>query len=281
MIDIKQPNKSKLLSFIARKPKKPNLLTEKVRQEELAAFTAWISSAVRDKSLLAAKSNGDQLGAALPAEVIRHARRDRVLNSFLDNIWSEVGRCAACHSPDRNQEQVKKHGEQVSWIKLGDPQATLDHLVENELIDIENPEKSLLLQKPTEQVKHGGGQKMMLGDRSYRQFKRFLDDYAAVVQGRYRAAHELPAPAVEVSQVSDIWLKLENVPAKFDKLLLRVDVFRVEKKGAAVTRVATGDRAVFGGGQLWQQHLTLTAPRDPMQPAQWPPILSCRRASIS
>jgi hypothetical protein len=26
-----------------------------------------------------------------------------------DNVWSEVGRCAACHSPDRNQKQVEKN----------------------------------------------------------------------------------------------------------------------------------------------------------------------------
>lgn len=267
LIDVNQPENSKLLKFIGRKPDRPNLVTDKVRQEELAAFTAWIKAAVQDKALLTAKADGDPLGATLPPEVIRHARRDRVLNSFLENIWSEVGRCAACHSPDRNGEQVKKHGEHISWIKLNDPEGTLRGLVESDLIDMEKPERSLILLKPTVQVEHGGGQKMMIGDRSYRQFKRFLDDYAAVVQGTYRKTAELPKPVKEVSQISDIWLKLDGVPATFDKLLLRVDVYPVEKNKPGKTRVATGDRAVFGGGQLWQQHLTLTAPRGSKQAA--------------
>jgi mono/diheme cytochrome c family protein len=70
---------------------------------------------------MAAKGDAAPIGPTISNEVIRHARRDRVLASFIDNIWTEVGRCAACHSPDRNQKQVKEHGDQVSWIKLNDP----------------------------------------------------------------------------------------------------------------------------------------------------------------
>lgn len=262
MIDLQKPDESKLLQFISRRPPRPGLMTEKVRQQEYAAFREWIRTAVKDPQLLSNKSKAEPIGPQLPDEVIRHARKDRVLASFIENIWTEVGRCAACHSPDRNQQQVKKHGDQVSWIKLNDPRATLDFMLEADLINTEQPAQSLLLKKPTLQVEHGGGQKMVVGDRSYKQFRRFIDDYAAIVQGKYSQAKQLPPPDSEVSVVTDIWLKLEGVPAKFDKQLLQVDLYRATGAGWSPFRVATSDRPIFGPKNLWQHSLSLTAPRD-------------------
>lgn len=261
MIDIVNPDESKILRFIKRTPEKPSLVTKEVRKQEYDAFRAWILAAVADPQLMAAKGDAAPIGPQVPDEVIRHARRDRVLASFIDNLWTEVGRCAACHSPDRNQKQVKEHGEQVSWITLNDPQATLDHMVENNLIDAENPAESLLLMKPTMQVEHGGGQKMVVGDRSYKQFRRFIDDYAAMVQGKYTKADQLPPQSDEVSVVTDIWFKIEGVPVKYDSLLLQADLFRQTDSGWSEFRVATSDRPIFGKGNLWQHSFSLTAPR--------------------
>jgi hypothetical protein len=261
LIDVKQPDQSKILEFIRRKPDVPNLITEKIRQQELVAFQDWINVAVKDPDLLTAKSN-DAVGPQIPDEVIRHARKDRVLASFVENVWTEVGRCAACHSPEQNKKQVKEHGERVSWIKLRDPQATLNYMLEAKLIDTEQPEQSLLLLKPTMQVEHGGGQKMVVGDRTYKQFRRFIDDYTATVHGNYSNIEQLPTPSEEVSVVSDIWLKIEGVPAKYDKMLLQVDLHRQDASGSPKFRLATSDRPVFGGGNLWQHSLSLTAPRD-------------------
>jgi len=261
MVDVQRPGESKLLKFIERKPEKPSLVSDRVRQEEAAAFRAWISAAVKDSKLLAASKAGGDNPLTVPAEVIRHARKDRVLTSFMENVWVEAGRCAACHSSDRNQEQVKKHGEKVNWMKPGDPQATLDHLLEAGLIDVETPEESLILLKPLLKVKHGGGQKMVVGDRSYKQFRRFLDDYAASAKGEYKSAKDLPEPDGEVGAMTEIWFKLTDVPAKYDQQLLQVDLYRWEGKGWSKHRVATSDRAVFGKGQLWQHSLELVAPR--------------------
>jgi hypothetical protein len=211
--------------------------------------------------LVASREAAAPIGPQLPVEVVRHARHDRVLASFIDNVWNEVGRCAACHSPDRNQKQVREHGEQVSWIKLRDPRATLDHLLEYELIDVDHPERSLLLRKPLMQVKHGGGQKMVIGDRTYKQFRRFIDDYAALVHGKYKSARDLPQPGSETAQTTEIWLKFTDVPAEFDKLLLQVDLHRWTDAGWSKERVATSDRPVFGGGKAWQHSLVLVAPR--------------------
>jgi hypothetical protein len=264
LIDMKQPAASKLLTFIARKPEKSTPVRERVRQEEYAAFRAWIEAAVKDPKLAAAKTADGKIGPSVPIEVVRHARQDRVLASFLENVWSEVGRCAACHSPDRNQKQVKEHGEQVSWIKLQDPQATLAYMLEADLVDLEKPDQSLLLLKPTNQVKHGGGVKLVVGDRTYKQFRRFIEDYAASAKGQYRTAAELPPASREVSRVTEIWLKLTDVPARFDKQTLQTDLYRWDEgaKDWSKARWATGDRLVFGQGKLWQQHLSLVAPRD-------------------
>lgn len=261
MIDVEKPDESKLLRFINRRAETPSLVTDKIRKEEFEAFRAWIRAAASEPKLLAEKGNAEPIGPKLPEEVIRHARRDRVLASFIENIWNEVGRCAACHSPDRNQKQVKEHGEQVSWITLRDPQATLNHMLEAGLIDADKPERSLLLMKPTMQVKHGGGQKMVVGDRTYKQFRAFIDDYSRLLHGKYQAADQLPKPNSEVSVVSDIWLKVENVPAEYDKLLMQVDLYRKGESGRSEFRVATSDRPVFGANKLWQHSLSLTAPR--------------------
>tara|TARA_R110002072_G_scaffold302603_1_gene486649 strand:+ start:108377 stop:109699 length:1323 start_codon:yes stop_codon:yes gene_type:complete len=275
MIDTETPDESKILRFIARTPEKSNLVTKEVRKREYDAFRDWIRAAVDDPQLIAAKGDTAPIGPKVPDEVVRHARIDRVLASFIENVWTEVGRCAACHSPDRNSKQVKEHGEQVSWIMLNNPQATLNYMVENGLIDAENSAESLLLMKPTMQVEHGGGQKMVVGDRSYKQFRRFIDDYAAMVQGKYAEADQLPPTSDELSVVTDIWLKIEGVPAKYDKMLLQADLYRQTDSGWTEFRVATSDRPVFGKGNVWQHSLSLTAPRS----SKWAEEIKSQRLS--
>lgn len=272
LIDVKNPDDSKILRFINRRPDEPNLITDKVRQQEHDAFQAWIRAAVKDPNLLAAKSSA-ATGPQLPDEVIRHARKDRVLSSFIENVWTEVGRCAACHSPDQNQKQVKEHGEQVSWITLRNPEATLNHMVDAGIINADEPLESMLLTKPTMQVDHGGGQKMVVGDRTYKQFRRFIDDYASVVDGKYKAVTDIPDESDELSVVTDIWFKITEVPAKYDKMLLQADLYRWNGEAWSEHRVASSDRLVFGKGKLWQHSLSLTAPRG----SEWADEMKSRR----
>lgn len=265
LIELQKPQESKLLTFIRRQPQKPTLVSSKIREEELAAFTAWIEAAVTDPSYRDAKSKPVAIGPRVPVEVVRHGRHDQVLAAFVEHVWSESLRCAACHSPRLNTEQVKKHGERVSWIVPEDPEATLQKIIDQGLIDLDKPAQSLILQKPTMQVEHGGGQKMLIGDRTYQQFLAFIEDYAASTKGEYRTTKDLPTPLAEVGRATEIWFKLTDVPEAFDKQLLRVDLYRGDASqpgGYSKVRWATGDRAVFGKGRLWQQHLTLTAPRD-------------------
>jgi hypothetical protein len=61
--------------------------------------------------------------------------------------------------------------------------------------------------------------------------------------------------------VTDIWFKIEGVPAKYDKMLLQADLYRQTDSGWSEFRVATSDRPVFGPKNLWQHSLSLTAQR--------------------
>lgn len=260
LIDTTDPDKSKILEFIRREPERPSLISKEIRQQELEGFREWIRVAVNDPQLAEVKATVT-VGPQLPVEVIRHARSDRVLSSFMENVWSEVGRCASCHSPDRNEKQVREHGERVSWIKLNDPEGTMKHMLEAGLMDIDAPAESLLLKKPLMQVTHGGGQKMVIGDRTYQQFRKFIDDYAAVIAGTYKTRTDLPPLPDEISEVSEIWLKIVDIPAKYDKMLLQADLYRWEGESWSEKRVATSDRPIFGPMKLWQHSLSLIAVR--------------------
>src|SRR6185295_15067372 len=146
LVNAEQPEKSKLLEFIARAPDKGDPVLAKVRAEELAAFRTWITAAAKDPAIASAPISKQPIGPAVPAEIIRHARRDRVLQSFVENIWIERERCAGCHSPEKNQRQVKQYGEYISWISPDDPSGTLAKIIDHELINIDDPDKSKILQ---------------------------------------------------------------------------------------------------------------------------------------
>jgi hypothetical protein len=244
------------------------LISEKVRKLELEAFRAWIFAAVKDSELLNAKSDAT-LGSAVPDEVIRHARKDRVLASFLNNIWSEIGRCINYHSPERNARLVKKHGEQVSWIKPGDPEGTLNQAVEQGIIDVDFPGESLILMKPLVLVDHVGGPKFALGSRTDKNFRRFLNDYAAVVNNKYQSTDQLPKPTEVITQLTGRHLRIIDLPARFDKLLLRVNIYRKQNKGWSKTPWATSDNSVNGKRHMWQSMIFAIAPRGSQRAQQF------------
>lgn len=261
LIDVKSPDKSKLLAFIARSPDKEDPLLAKVRQTEYQAFRAWINAAVRQPELLASKTD-EKVGTELPVEVVRHLRRDRVLQSFVENIWSEMGRCINCHSPERNARLVKKHGDQVSWIVPRDPAATLERLVEGGNIDTEYPDDSPLVLKPAGLQDHGGGPKFAVGSRTDKNFRRFLNDYAAVVGGKYKRTEQLPEPSQEVTARTSQHLRIVDLPAELNKKLLRTDIYRRIGSGWSDTPWGTAENPINGEKNMWQSMVFFVAPRD-------------------
>lgn len=267
LIDMEHPDKSELLQFIQRAPEEPTPVSHRVRQLEYEAFRAWIRAAVRDPKLAAAQTDVDQLGPTVPLEVIRHARHGRVVQSFVENVWSEMGRCVNCHSPELNRNKIGRNShtktdvDAISWVVPRDPAATLQRLVETGNIDPDNPESSPILTKPVGLDEHGGGPKFALGSRTDKNFRRFLNDYAAVVNGEYTSARELPKKPNMLAVMTGQHLRITDLPAEFDGKLLRADIYRLIGSMWSESPWATAENPIDGKRHMWQSMVFAVALR--------------------
>jgi hypothetical protein len=252
------------------------LISEKVRKAELEAFSEWIKACAADPKLREAPKlpAADLAQPKRPLDVIRHNRIDSVLASFERNVWSQRFRCAPCHSPDgaENAKLAKENGDEMTWIRREGPEATMKFLLSGQRVLPKAPEKSLLLLKPLNIVKHGGGQKMLMGDLTYKAFRAWIEDYAKVVNDQYAKASELPKETGAPEAFgSDVWLKLTNTPAGWGDKLLQVSLYAwdAQKKAWEVDPVANSDRKVFSKGKLWQHNLTLLAASGSGRAQEW------------
>ncbi len=101
LIDLTAPEKSKIVKLIdmggdAKGP----AVHEKNRKAEREAFVAWIAACAADPKLKESPMiDAKELAKPpKPAEVIRHARKDRLLESFEANVWAWRFRCMSCHT---------------------------------------------------------------------------------------------------------------------------------------------------------------------------------------
>ena len=268
LIDLVSPAKSKILSLIAmgnRDPKAPAIHAAN-RKAELEAFAAWIKACAADEKLRAAPKleATEQAKPAKPNEVIRHARSDRLLESFERTVWAMRFRCMSCHTEGtpQNDKHVKEFGVKVAWMKKAGSKATMDYLISSKLIDPADPEKSLLLLKPLGKVKHEGGIKFAVGDQGHKGFREWIEDVAAIKSGKYAKAADLPKPSTGPSMFgTEAWLKLTNTPNAWNDKLLQVDVYAWDeaKRTWEGKPIATSDRKVGGKGNLWQHTVALLA----------------------
>jgi hypothetical protein len=169
-----------------------------------------------------------------------------------------------CHTEGtpQNDKLVKEHGARVAWFKKAGPEATMEYLLASKLIDLDNPTRSLLLTKPLNEVKHGGGIKVVTGDQGYKAIRAWVEDVAAIKKGKYEKAADVPAKDDAPRQFgTEAWFKLEKTPDAWADKLLTVEIFAWDAKAGAWEKepVATSDRVVFGKGKLWQHTVTLLA----------------------
>ncbi len=277
LIDLDKPEKSRILALIdmGKDEKGAALIHQKNRTAEYEAFAAWVKACCSDKELREApKLKTEELAKpARSVEVIRHARKDQLLESFESTVWAMRFRCMNCHTEGtaKSKELVAEHGERVAWFKADGPEATLKYLMESKLIDPKEPTQSLLLRKPLNEVKHGGGVKFQPGDQGYKAFRGFLEDYAKIVNDKYEKAADLPKkPAIEAFG-TEAWLKIQNTPPEWADKLVRVNVFAWDaaKKAWETEPIATTDRKVWGQGKLWQHSLVLLAPAGSERAKAW------------
>ena len=248
---------------------------EKMRKAEAEAFAEWIKRSAADPKLRALpKLDPAKLAKPKrPDAVIRHARKDRVLESFERNVWAMRFRCMGCHAEgtEANRRHVKKHGPRMSFFKEAGPEATLDYLRGSRLMDTTAPEKSLLLRKPLNTVPHGGGKKFAMGDQGHKAFRAFAEDYARIARDSYADAASLPKEDGIQRFGSQTWLKLDKTPPAWAGKLLQADVFAWDAKARKweAEPVATADREVWGKGRLWQSNLTFLAPKGSARAKAW------------
>jgi len=264
LVDLDKPENSKILTFISRgaNDKRANLIPAKQRQAEYDAFAAWIKACAADAALRNAPKTEKALNTK-PTEVVRHARRDQMLESFEANVWALRFRCMNCHTEGtpQNDKLRKENGDRVAWFKKDGPAATMDYLLGSKLINLDDAEKSLLLTKPLGMVKHGGGIKFVPGDQGYKAMRAWIDDVIAIRKGKYAKAADLPANEKFKSFGTEIWFKIEQTPDVWGDKLLQADVYAWDAKANAWEKdpIATTDRMVFGKGKVWQHTLTLLA----------------------
>jgi hypothetical protein len=239
LIDLASPEQSKILTLIQMGERDldrgAKLIHAKTRQAEYDAFLAWIKACSADARIreLPRLSAAEQAKPEKSDAVIRHNRKDRLLDSFVRNVWSQRMRCFPCHTPfeldavsqqhpkarETHSQFEEQFGQRMNFFKET-PEATLRQLITSSrkpakdhlpVINVDQPTKSLLLLKPlakvpekdasgqlekpsyAEPVTHGGGRKMFPDDQTYKSFLAWLEDYARVVRDEYSSAGDLPA----------------------------------------------------------------------------------------
>ncbi len=277
LIDLAAPEKSKIVKLIdmGGGAKGPNAVNAKLRVAEREAFVAWIRACAADPKLKSTPKldETERAEPARPVEVIRHARKDRVLESFEKNVWAWRFRCMNCHTEGtpQNDKYRTEYGDRVAWVNKDGPAATLDYLIASKLIDPAKPEQSLLLRKPLGE-KHEGGLKFVVGDDAYKGFRTWIEDVAAIRGDKYAAAKDLPPGDAGPERFgTDLWLKLTNCPPAWGDKFLQVRVFAWDdkKKAWGDAPVAVSDRVVSGKAKLWQHNLTLLAAKESDRAKAW------------
>lgn len=308
LIDLENPGQSKILELIEMGNQDSDagakLIHEKLRKSEYEAFAAWIKESCKDESLksMPPLEESELAKPPHPDEVIRHARKSRIVNSFVRNVWSQRMRCFPCHTPNEIGPRQKNARDKFDdWYdQFGDdmiifkktPEETIQYLVEQSektsseylpLLNLNEPEKSLLVLKPTskvppeingkreptynEPVYHVGGLKMHNNDHSYKAFVAWIRDYANVTQGKYSDVDELPA---------DNWfptqrvLRFKEVPETWPAgTTMQLFVFAWNENDSWSPEPVAFTQGTITPRRIVNGPLFLLAPKDEEKFAQW------------
>lgn len=200
LVDVSSPKDSKILGWIERASPDSALITPQVIAAERDAFRDWIDANAACPSACAGVTCGKpdagptcSTGSAsepptIPTGEDTRGCSDRELEqAFYDDVYTWRGRCFPCHF----DSQLEADKEAPRWISVvGNCEtgsaATFKRVLALSLINVDDPSKSLLLQKPLDKsgggVVHKGGAKFTTGDIAYQSFSRFIEHYRACRQ---------------------------------------------------------------------------------------------------
>jgi hypothetical protein len=197
LIDEEQPKDSKVLAWIERATPKSELITQQVIDAEYSAFLEWISfnSRCQECKDVACPLPTDGGGAFCPDEgedphaVLSDAgfldpggcTESDLEAVFRNSVYSQRGRCSPCHfnTPESGEYEAP------IWIEVTPDcetasRLTMDHVLRNGYLDLDDPTQSLLLLKPLAEsnggLPHGGGDKFdSIDDPGYQSFLHFIE----------------------------------------------------------------------------------------------------------
>jgi hypothetical protein len=194
MVNVEEPEQSRILSWIMRASPESELITDEVIQAEHDGFLEWIEANAACPAACAGVECGEpdqgpkcdngleEPEPALPRE--RGCSDLEVEQAFLEDVYAWRGRCYPCHF----DTELKADKDAPRWLSLvGNCETgsavSLARVLGLGLIDVEDPSSSLLLLKPLDVagggVEHGGDAKFSgTMDPSYQSFLRFAQYYA-------------------------------------------------------------------------------------------------------
>lgn len=195
LVNVSSPADSKILSWIERASPDSDLITPQVIAAEHDAFRDWIDANAACPSACAgvtcgapgagptcSDGSGDEPPAIPTGEDTRGCSDKELEQAFYDDVYTWRGRCFPCHFDTQLEadEDAPRWLSVVGNCKTGSA-ATLKRVLALGLINVDEPSKSLLLQKPLDKygggVAHGGGAKFTTADIAYLSFTRFIEHY--------------------------------------------------------------------------------------------------------
>ncbi|HYQ15815.1 MAG TPA: hypothetical protein VEQ58_08660, partial [Polyangiaceae bacterium] len=193
LVDVASPADSKILAWIERASPDSDLITPQVISAEHDAFQDWIEANAACPDACGGVSCGDpgdgptcavddaDPPVAPAGDPDSPSCTDRDLEqAFYDDVYAWRGRCFPCHF----DTELKADKTAPRWISaVGNCQTgsavSLKRVIGLGLLDTDDPESSLLLQKPLDLpgLRHGGGGKFTTDDEAYLSFLRFASLY--------------------------------------------------------------------------------------------------------
>jgi hypothetical protein len=196
LVDVQSPDQSKILSWIERASPDSDLITPQVIAAERDAFRDWIEANAACPAACAGVACGDpgagptcqtpqQDPPTAPSADDAPGCSDKELEqAFYDDVYAWRGRCFPCHfDTEKKADPTAPRWLSVVGNCATGSAASFKRVLGLGLIDAQEPEKSLLLQKPLDVsgggVSHGGGAKFTRNDPAYQSFLRFASHYQA------------------------------------------------------------------------------------------------------